>query len=113
VTTTNRPEFAAQLAALAYHLTEHPGLPEIYDVTERLGGGLQVRLMLNQGEQALAVWAASLPAPVTSHIYRCNPTHVDGHLLSQLGGHVFEVVGSLPDDAAPAESGRHEWTVTR
>jgi hypothetical protein len=113
VTGTNRPEFGAQLIALGQHLTEHPGLPEIYDVTERLNAGFAVRVMTGQGEHGLAAWAAALPDPVTSYAIRTGTTHVDGHVLGQLDGHWFEVVGSLPNDAVPAEPGRHEWTVTR
>lgn len=112
MTATNRPEFADQLAALARHLTEHPGLPQIYHVRERLGGGFEVRLMSGQDDQALAVWAATLAGPVTTYAKRF-VGHVDGVLLSELGGYVFEVCGSLPDDAVPAEQGRHEWTVPR
>lgn len=112
MTNTNRPEFAAQLITLGQHLTEHPDLPQIYSVTERLDGGFAVRLMSDQGEPALIAWAATLSAP-TSYARRFHEEHVDGNVLSRLGGHVFEVVGRLPDDAVPPEPGHHEWTVTR
>jgi hypothetical protein len=116
VTATNRPEFPQQLAALAHHLTEHPDLPEIYHVQERLGGGFEIRLMSGEDAHALAVWAATLTGPVTSYAYRYpvdGRRHVDGHVLGQLGGHVFEVTGSLPVDTVPADEGRHEWTVSQ
>jgi hypothetical protein len=106
---SNRPEFVEQLMALGRHLTEHPGLPEIYHVRDGLDG-FNVRLYSNDDERKLTAWAVTLQGPVTSFAERCT-NHVDGHIRGQLGGYPFEVVASIPSDAVPTKLGRHEWTV--